>query len=155
MLADKRRGRGDQRHTPAGPAARSCPSKVPEHPGWEWGSQKKGRGYRQRPHQAQGCVGRQLAVAQSPAGPPCMLGQGRKPGLSPWDGGKALSTTYRHAREDRVSPGRARALSWFALKRQKPLSEESKVGGPSGNQHLGDSPSSRDGEARTERICLL
>ena len=40
-LADKRRDRGDKRHTPAGPAARSCPSKVPEHPGWEWGSQKK------------------------------------------------------------------------------------------------------------------
>lgn len=64
--ADKRRDGGDKRHTPAGPAARSCPSKVPEHPGWEWGSQKKGRGYRQRPHQAQGCVGTQLAGAQGP-----------------------------------------------------------------------------------------
>lgn len=63
------RTRGDAEETsdtPAGPAARSCPSKVPEHPGWEWGSQKKGRGYRQRPHQAQGCVGRQLARARGP-----------------------------------------------------------------------------------------
>lgn len=52
--------------TPAGPAARSCPSKVPERPAWGWGSQEKGRGYRQCPHQAQGCVGRQLARARGP-----------------------------------------------------------------------------------------
>lgn len=68
-LEDKRRGRGEKPHTPAGPAARSCPSKVPEHPGWEWGSQKNGRSYRQCLHQAQSCVGRRLAGAQSPMAP--------------------------------------------------------------------------------------
>lgn len=62
---DRRQDKGDKPHTPAGPAARSCPSTVPEHPGWEWGPQKKGRGYRQRRHQAQSCMGRVLAGTQS------------------------------------------------------------------------------------------
>lgn len=62
---DRRQDKGDKPHTPAGPAARSCPSTVPEHPGWEWGSQKKGRGYRQRLHQAQSCTGRGLAGTRS------------------------------------------------------------------------------------------
>lgn len=62
---DRRQDEGDKPHTPAGPAARSCPSTVPEHPGWEWGSQKKGRGYRQRLHQAQSCTGRGLAGTRS------------------------------------------------------------------------------------------
>lgn len=143
--ADKRRDGGDKRHTPAGPAARSCPSKVPEHPGWEWGLQKKGRGYRQRPHQAQGCVGTQLAGAQGPV----RLGHKAASQASPpGGGGKALGTTYRHAREDGVPSGGAGALPWLTLKRKEPLSAGAEDGGPSGNQQLGGRAGSRDGEGR-------
>lgn len=38
-------------------------------------------------------------------------------------GGKTLSTTHRHSREDGVSSGGAGALPWHTLKRQEPLSE--------------------------------
>lgn len=55
--------------------------------GGSGGSQKKGRGYRQRPHQAQGCMGRQLAGHKTLQGP-CVLDHGWKPGLSPRAGGE-------------------------------------------------------------------
>lgn len=104
---DKPRGAGGQEETsdtPAGPAARSCPSKVPEHPGWEWGSQKKGRGYRQRLHQARGCVGRRLAGVRGPAGPLHTGHQMRlKLVLSPsW--GKALTAPLTGMPEKMRSP---------------------------------------------------
>lgn len=91
---DRRQDKGDKPHTPAGPAARSCPSTVPEHPGWEWGSQKKGRGYRQRLHQAQSCMGRGLAGTRSLARALAhwhQVRQGSRP--LPWWGGWENSST--------------------------------------------------------------
>lgn len=115
-LADKWRHRGDKRHTPAGPAARSCPSKVPEHPGWEWGSQKKGEVIGNVHTKRRAAWGGSWLGRKALRGPR-MLSQHRKPGLSPPAGGRALSTTYRHAREDGVPSRRAGALPWLALKR--------------------------------------
>lgn len=123
-LADKWRDRGDKRHTPAGPAARSCPSKVPEHPGWEWGSQKKGE-----------VIGnvhtkRRAAWGGSWLGRKALGGGGEGSRVEPTQearplpqlGGRALSATHRHAREDGVPSRGAGTLPRLALKRQELLS---------------------------------
>lgn len=88
-------------------------------------------------------MGRQLAGVQSPGGL-LHVGPWLEAGPLPQAGGKALSTTYRHSREDWVSSGGAGTLPWFTLKRQEPLSEVGKDGGPSGNWYLGGSMGSWD-----------
>lgn len=110
-LADKRRHRGDKRHTPAGPAARSCPSKVPEHPGWEWGVAKERLQATSTP--SAGLRGEAAGGgAQSPVGPlrVGLGGAGPLPGL-----GEALSATHRHAGEDWVSSRGTGALPGLTL----------------------------------------
>lgn len=81
-LADKRRHRGDKRHTPAGPAARSCPSKVLEHPGWEWGVAKEGDRLQATSTPSAGLRGEAAAGGTEPRGAfACWAGGER--GLSP------------------------------------------------------------------------
>lgn len=101
--------------TPAGPAARSCPSKVPEHPGWEWGVAKEGERLQATSTPSAGLRGEAAGGAQSPVGP-LRVGLGRS-GASPGPG-EALSTTHRHAREDGVSPRGTGALPGLTLERQ-------------------------------------
>ena len=84
-------------------------------------------GYRQCPHKAQGCVGTQLAGAQGPVRLGHKAGSQASP---PGRGGKALSTTYRHAREDGVPSGGAGALPWLTLKRKEPLSAGARMEDP-------------------------
>lgn len=151
MRVGKPRGAGGQEekqrrqatHT-CGPGCQELPIQSPGAPWVGVGVAKEGERLQTTSTPSAGLRGEAAGWGAKPRGP-LHVGLWREARPLPLAGGKALSTTYRHAGEDRVSSGGTGALPGLTLKRQKPLSEEGKEGGPSGNWHLGGS---WDGGAR-------